>query len=115
VWNAAFHDSGDFLASCSLDHSARLWDLHSNRCRATFRGHVDSVNEVCWQPFTNMVATVRPSADLARHLIIQVYRIQWHPTLISYNVASNICQDTTGLAIFHVLNLRFLRSRVSMT
>jgi WD40 repeat protein len=57
VWNAAFNDTGDFLASCSLDHSARLWDLHSNRCRVTFRGHVDSVNEVCWQPFTNNIAT----------------------------------------------------------
>ena len=29
----------------------------SGRCRQTFRGHVDSVNSVCWQPFTNNVCT----------------------------------------------------------
>ena len=35
----------------------RLWDLSTARCRLAFRGHVDSVNEVCWQPFTNNFAT----------------------------------------------------------
>ena len=53
----AFHDQGDFLASCSLDHSARLWDLHAKKCKMTFRGHVDSVNSVCWQPYTNNLCT----------------------------------------------------------
>lgn len=37
VWDACFHDTGDFVASCSLDHSARLWDVNSQRCRQTFR------------------------------------------------------------------------------
>ena len=44
-------------ASGSLDHSARLWDVAAGRCKQTFRGHVDSVNEVCWQPYSNILAT----------------------------------------------------------
>lgn len=39
------------------DHTARLWDVASQRCRQTFRGHVDSVNAVAWQPFTNNLCT----------------------------------------------------------
>eukprot|EP00752_Nemacystus_decipiens_P010662 g9494.t1 len=38
VWGVSFHHSGDFLASCSM-------------------GHVDSVNAVAWQPFTNNLCT----------------------------------------------------------
>lgn len=57
AWGVAFHHSGDFLASCSMDHSARLWDLSSQRCRQPFRGHVDSVNAVVWQPYTNNLCT----------------------------------------------------------
>merc|ERR1712185_590631 len=57
VWDVACHHTGDFVASCSMDHTTRLWDLNSNRCRQTFRGHVDSVNSVCWQPYTNNVCT----------------------------------------------------------
>lgn len=31
--------------------------MTSQRCRQTFRGHVDSVNAVAWQPFTNNLCT----------------------------------------------------------
>ena len=27
VWSVAFHDMGDILASCSMDQTAKLWDL----------------------------------------------------------------------------------------
>lgn len=27
VWGVSYHDSGDFLISCSMDHTAKLWDL----------------------------------------------------------------------------------------
>lgn len=37
VWGVAFHDLGDFVASCSLDHSARLWDITTSKCRQSFR------------------------------------------------------------------------------
>ena len=37
VWDCAFHHTGDFLASCAMDHTTRLWDLSSLRCRQTLR------------------------------------------------------------------------------
>ena len=30
AWDVSFHHSGDFIASCSMDQTAKLWDLH--RC-----------------------------------------------------------------------------------
>jgi len=55
VWKCDFHDSGDFLLSCSMDHSIKLWDLAIPKTsRFTFRGHVDSVNSVQWQPYSCM-------------------------------------------------------------
>lgn len=53
VWKVDFHHTGDFLLSCSMDHSIKLWDLAvPNTSRFTFRGHVDSVNSVQWQPYS---------------------------------------------------------------
>jgi len=40
-----------------MDHTVKLWDINSLRCRQTLRGHVDSVNAVCFQPYSNNVAT----------------------------------------------------------
>lgn len=37
VWGVAFHDSGNFVASCSLDHSVRLWDVTTGKCRQSLR------------------------------------------------------------------------------
>ncbi|EFJ47004.1 hypothetical protein VOLCADRAFT_109152 [Volvox carteri f. nagariensis] len=40
------------------DHKqVRLWDLPASKCRMALRGHVDSVNEVAWLPFTSSLAT----------------------------------------------------------
>lgn len=52
VWKVAFHDTGDFLLSCSMDHTIKMWDLNMNKSRFTYRGHVDSVNSIDWQPYT---------------------------------------------------------------
>ena len=55
VWRCDFHYTGDFLLSCSMDHSVKLWDLAVPKAsRFTFRGHVDSVNSVQWQPYSSM-------------------------------------------------------------
>lgn len=40
-----------------MDHTCKVWDMGSLRCRQTLRGHVDSVNAVCFQPYTNYVCT----------------------------------------------------------
>lgn len=38
-----------------MDHSIKLWDLADNKkSRFTFRGHVDSVNSIQWQPYSCM-------------------------------------------------------------
>lgn len=57
VWAVKYHHSGDVVASGSLDHTVRLWDVPAGKCRMALRGHVDSVNDVCWQPFTSNVCT----------------------------------------------------------
>merc|ERR1712028_262622 len=35
----------------------KLWDAQLGRCRQTFRGHVDSVNSICFQPYSNNICT----------------------------------------------------------
>jgi len=52
-----FNDGGDFLVSGSMDHTCKLWDVSTGRCRMSLRGHVDSVNSVCFQPFSNNICS----------------------------------------------------------
>jgi sperm-associated antigen 16 protein len=64
--------------SCSIDHSAKLWDLKSERCRHTFRGHIDSVNYVVFQPSSNCFATASGDKtislwDLRSGLCVQTF------------------------------------------
>jgi len=54
VWKVNFHDTGDFLLSCSMDHTVKLWDLNTKKSRFTFRGHVDSVNSVQFMPYSQV-------------------------------------------------------------
>ena len=63
AWNVAFHDSGDFFATCSEDGRARIYDfnaLSSGRmetCRTVLRGHTDGINYVSFQAFSHVVVT----------------------------------------------------------
>lgn len=41
-----FNDTGDFIVSASMDHTAKLFDLGCGKRRHTFKGHKDSVNVV---------------------------------------------------------------------
>ena len=68
---------GDFLVSSSMDHTAKLWDLNMVECRFTFRGHVDSINSIKWQPYCNYFATA--SAD---------------KTISLWDIRSNLCVQT---------------------
>jgi sperm-associated antigen 16 protein len=52
VWKVAYHDTGDFLLSCSMDHTIKLWDMNMKKSRFTFRGHVDSVNNIQFLPYS---------------------------------------------------------------
>lgn len=44
-----------------MDHLAKVYDINAQKCRHSLRGHVDSVNSVKFQPFSNIIATA--SAD----------------------------------------------------
>ena len=56
-----FNDTGDFLITSSMDHTCKLLDLNALKHRTTFRGHVDSVNDVQFKPYSNIFASA--SAD----------------------------------------------------
>lgn len=43
------------MVSASMDHTARLFDINAGKVRHTFRGHVDSVNHVTFQPYSNII------------------------------------------------------------
>jgi len=54
VWSASYHlECANFVVSCSMDHTCKLWDIEAAKCRQTYRGHVDSVNCVAFQPYSS--------------------------------------------------------------
>ena len=57
VWSCAFLDTGDFVLSGSNDKTCKLFDLNAQKCKQTLRGHVDSVNQVTFQPFSNIACS----------------------------------------------------------
>ena len=70
-----FHRPG---VSCSEDQTVKAFDMMSMRCRQTFRGHVDSVNFVTFQPFSNNVLTAAGDKtislwDLRSGLCVQTF------------------------------------------
>lgn len=57
VWSCKFHDTGDFLLSCTDEGLIKLYDLNVCTQRSIYRGHTDSVNKINFQPFTNYFAS----------------------------------------------------------
>ena len=73
MWSCDWHWSGGLLATASMDHCCKLWDVerygnsmcyntlslseHSGQCFVTLRGHADSVNSVMWLPYSNTLTT----------------------------------------------------------
>jgi WD40 repeat protein/predicted Ser/Thr protein kinase len=56
VWSATFSPDSRRLASCSVDHTVRLWQVDSGRCRV-LRGHTDSVFGAAFHPDGQRLAT----------------------------------------------------------
>lgn len=46
TWGIDWHHSGQFIASCSMDSTSKIWDLGSGRCRNTLRGHANAVMSI---------------------------------------------------------------------
>lgn len=50
IWTIAFSDDGCLLASGSIDHTIKVWNLKSGSCVQTLRGHTGAVLSVAFQP-----------------------------------------------------------------
>ena len=48
VMQLSLPKSGDMMASCSADHTLKIWNTAANQIRQTFTGHTDSVNCAHW-------------------------------------------------------------------
>ena len=46
TWGVDWHHGSDFVASCSMDSTSKIWDLGSARCRNTLRGHSNAVMSI---------------------------------------------------------------------
>jgi WD40 repeat protein len=61
-----------------MDHLAKIFDMNVGKCRHSLRGHVDSVNAVHFQPFSNIVGTASADKtvslwDLKTSLCVQTF------------------------------------------
>jgi len=61
-----------------MDHTIKLWDLNMPKSRFTFRGHVDSVNDVRFQPYTSMFVSASGDKtvslwDIRTNLCVQTF------------------------------------------
>ena len=63
VWAVEFHSAGHYMASASMDHCSKLWDVTAERSIFSFRGHLDSVNSVCWHG--TLIATASSDKTIA--------------------------------------------------
>lgn len=50
VTDIAFTPDGESLASATIDHTTKLWDLRTGICRSTPTGDGDLTNRPCWFP-----------------------------------------------------------------
>lgn len=50
IWTIAFSDDGCLLASGSVDHTIKVWNLKSGSCVQTLSGHTGAVMSVAFQP-----------------------------------------------------------------
>ena len=92
--------SGDFVASCSMDHTAKLWDVQRAKCRGTLRGHVDSINAIIFQPFSNNICTCAGDKTVSRaavyilYINIYVYMCMYVYMYVYVHVCMHMCVCT---------------------
>jgi WD40 repeat protein len=70
VNHIAFHSSGDYFATASLDKSIKLWDARSLRLlkvidKGRHAGHGTSVNKLLWTSFNNWLVSASDDRTLS--------------------------------------------------
>jgi WD40 repeat protein/serine/threonine protein kinase len=53
----AWHPNAKFLVSGSFDHTARVWNLSTNKLIFTYSKHTDQIWAVAWSPNDKLIAT----------------------------------------------------------
>ena len=85
------------MLSSSMDHTVKLWDMNMKKSRFTFRGHVDSVNSIQFQPFSQVFVSGSGDKtvslwDIRTNLCVQ--------TFYGHNNAVNSCKFNVRVSIF---------------
>ena len=53
--SVSFHPDGTCLASCSSDHSIKIWDIRMHQLLQHYTGHDDAVNSISFHPSGNYI------------------------------------------------------------
>jgi WD40 repeat protein len=89
VWSVNFSPNGEYLATASSDHTARLWDL-SGKQLMEFKGHVDEVLSISFSPDGQYLATASADGtaklwDLSGNQLAHFKRHQGEVRSVSYS------------------------------
>jgi WD40 repeat protein len=57
VWRLAWSPNGQYVATASVDGTARIWDVASGECIAVLKGHPSTVETIAWSPDSAYLAT----------------------------------------------------------